>query len=338
MRTGWGSVLLVLPLLLAGCSGGGREPSDITRDYFPDLSAVETDNGTQIAGPQLDVPTWRQGEFWTYERADGSTVTFVVTDELAGVYTIDTTDAQLAFEDARYDNDLVGPVRADDLATYKGQYEMLYFQWPLYEGHSWKTRHGFERLTVTARPLSDDLFEVRAVSDRTGVLYLDYTISRTSGWFETLRRVATDGTELYRYDLVEHGFDFQGDVFRWELDRLYDWRYDPERVGYNANINTTTGTDIYVYYDVDCSQGAVEASMNPVDPSVAVGQNFFRWANPCPIQGEGVQILTVPQGVKTEWVLQVHYGMNLATQGDIQFLFILRTLERIPIGPAPPTG
>ncbi len=319
--------MVILILLLAGCSGAQAGPSETGA------------TGSQSVAQAIELPRWAVRDFWIYSVSDDP-VTYVVTAEQGGDWIMETDSPERAFQDLRDDISRLGPQRKSDLAGSQGSDRVEFFRWPLTDGKTWATRWDGQPVTITAK-LEAGVARLEA-KDRNGTVAYQYTYDPAVRWFGELRHFAPDGSELVALSLAASGSLWKGEVARWSVEEVANQRGDLESEPPSSAVNfdvPLTATDVWANLRVDCQAGFVLGGVAPMPIVGTIAGTEPRGASvgggTCPnafaFVGSAGAPKAPPQGGTSEmwaWSLFATPGGG----GTYVFEILVRTLSMVPVG------
>ncbi len=162
-----------------------------------------------------EVPQWRLGEWWTYEIQDflgggSETITRIVAGSEHDNYLVGFPIDQFSSYALVLHHPAFGDIHMSDLSYDTHDSPFKHLQFPFVEGDTWTTT--FESETVVWTALVSD------VDDGAGTARVDFTTANgaQAGYsiFDAETGVATDilFNNYGRFQVVDHGFNYDGDV------------------------------------------------------------------------------------------------------------------------------
>ena len=261
------AAVLAWVVLLAGCSS----------------TSPPTSSGTGPTGAANDLlinaPTWHRGDAWTFAAANGTLVSYVVTEDKGTDWWMDTDSAERAFADARDDVSRLGPQRKSDLAGSQGSDRVAFFQWPLTDGKTWSTPWDHRPVTVTAS-VKDNRTAHLVAKNANGTIVYDYVYDAAAHWFSRLTHYGDDGQEQIAFTLDHASHNWTGKVVRYGIKELYQGvagggGSDTKQVQTDASAS-----DIWMALHMRCGQaGYLTVSVTPMPPDQSGGG--YEATGPC---------------------------------------------------------
>lgn len=324
--------LLLVSMLLAGCTGDDRSPNggpsdEETRIADPGEGAPGSANG--FLPPEWDVYDW-----WTYD-TPREKATFVATADSPSDWTVQTDNDESAFFDALSDISTIGSLRKPDLAGQQGTTRVEYFQWPMQEDMEWTTTWDGELRTIRNERLDETRYAFTSIA-ADGTPHANYVYNHDIRWFESLTFYAPDGTEIFGTTFFEQGRNYTGPVITYSLDT----GYSAEHAGDGAvplaisNVGTTTftadadATDIWFSLTVSCASGSGRYTVFPgdTDPSAPLAEQGIDHTIECPTNG--TTTLTVPS-VPGQWGVNEVLSLDPAAEVSVNVLVRTQTVTDI---------
>ncbi len=218
--------LLFVVVAFAGCAAEEPEPAPSpgtgTQYEDPDRNLTIDEPGLLPRDPPaagertLDkVPLWRLGEWWTYEiedflGGDKETITRVVAGTEHDNYLVGFPIDQFSSYALVLHHPSFGDVHMSDLSYETHDSPFKHLKFPFVEGDTWETTFESETVVWTA--------EVTSVDATTGEARVDFTNANggNAGYsiYDAELGVAKDiyFTNYGRFQVVDHGFNYTGDV------------------------------------------------------------------------------------------------------------------------------
>ncbi len=161
------------------------------------------------------VPTWRLGEWWTYEiedflGGDSETITRIVAGTEHDNYLVGFPIDQFSSYALVLHHPAFGDIHMSDLSYDTHDSPFKHLQFPFVEGDTWETTFESPNVIWTA--------VVTEVDHMTGKARVDFTAANgnPAGYsiYDAEMGVATDiyFNNYGRFQVVDHGFAYQGDV------------------------------------------------------------------------------------------------------------------------------
>lgn len=215
------ALLLVATLALAGCFAGAPEEAAVVEPAAPNVTIDEdrpdpTFGEIELTAAAADLnatldapPRWIPGEWWRYRFTSPLTGVDVEFVKVVGAVDGDTYVVGMPHE-AWYKEAVVyhtpcfGDVRADDLGCRAHNLPFTPLMFPLTDGATWVTQ--FERppdLTATVSVLSPTEAEI-VFTDPNGNVRIRQVYDAT------IHEVRTFEQATAVYEIIEHGYDFDG--------------------------------------------------------------------------------------------------------------------------------
>lgn len=327
------SVVMVSALLtvLAGCTDGG--------------GGAEGGSGPHGGGAAVEAPQWEIGDHWSFDNmgSDGgaSSTTIVVTGESGGEWIVDTNEPEHALFHAREPVSYLGEVRKSDLAGSQGGDRVQFFDFPLEANKTWTTTWDGLRVDLEVRHVFDD-GRVHIVAMADGRTFAEYEYSSAAGFFEYIDFYDDNGTKAFEMDLSDHGSDFTGTVYRYDIQDMMvfdaaDAAMEHQELDFGEGVN-----EVWIHSIADCG-GAAAGQVGSIVTHRAPEEQFVpQLVTPtqemvhsssatCATDQDDAAADVVD--VDPERVYDVEYGVA-AQGGTIHVMVEPRILEAIVIGAA----
>lgn len=260
-------LLLVVAMVLAGCSEAPTDPTVVTEQDIE-------------AGSAAPLPEWTKGMYWEFQHSvDGEpsdVATYVVTDVGASTYTLDVNNKQTAFFDALMDISFVGEIRKSDLAGQQGGNAVAMFEFPLTGDKEWTTTWDGDQLNMKSSNMGPMQFHVMGHRTSDDQMVVEYHYNALKSWFEYIIFYnGTTGAESFRMSLNSHGDDFRGDVYRYTLGETRVFAATAADSGIHDVEFDAEWNELRVQYDFICNGDAQGQSFVGFNTPEKAQQNPF---------------------------------------------------------------